>query len=46
MRATLTTLAELAGAGLIIAAAWLVWLPAGLLIAGVFLLLFGWLASE
>jgi hypothetical protein len=46
MRATLTTLAELVGAVLITAAAWLVWLPAGLLVAGVFLLLFGWLASE
>ena len=46
MRATITTLAELVGAALITVAAGLVWFPAGLLAAGVFLLLFGWLASE
>lgn len=46
MRAQLTTAAELAGAALITAAAWLVALPLGLLVAGVFLVLFGWLAAS
>lgn len=46
MRAKLTTAAEILGATLITAGAWLVWLPLGLLVAGVFFMLFGWLAAS
>lgn len=45
-RTQVTSAAELIGAALIVAAAWLVWLPLGLLVAGLFLLLFGWLGAR
>jgi hypothetical protein len=45
-RNQVTTAAELIGAGLVVAAAWLMFLPLGLLVAGLFLLLFGWLGAR
>lgn len=45
-RDQVTTGMEIAGAVCVIAAAWLVWLPLGLFIAGLFLLLFGWLGGR
>ena len=45
-RNTFTTLAEIAGAALISAAAFLIVLPLGLAVAGGFLILFGWVAGN
>ena len=42
----LTTGMEVVGALCIVAAAWLIYLPLGLFVAGLFLLLFGWLGGR
>lgn len=46
MRQRLTTLAELIGAGLIATGAGAVYVPAGLIVAGAFLIGLGWLLGR
>ncbi len=46
MRSFLTSVLELVGLALIVAAAWVVWVPAGLFAAGVALCLVGFLLSD
>jgi hypothetical protein len=45
-RSSVTTAAEILGAILIVAAVWIIWMPAGLALAGAFFMLFGWAAGR
>lgn len=45
-RSSVTTAAEILGAILLVAAVWIIWMPAGLALAGAFLMLFGWAAGR